>query len=48
MVTVIIPEFVPAKWWHKLLHNQSGFLLKWALMFKRDIVVTNIRYYLEK
>ena len=47
-VTVIIPEFVPAKWWHKLLHNQSGILLKWALMFKRDIVVTNIRYYLEK
>jgi len=48
VVTVVIPEFVPVKWWHKLLHNQSGFFLKWALMFRRDLVVTNVRYYLEK
>ncbi len=48
VVTVVIPEFVPAKWWHKALHNQSGFFLKWALMFRRDLVVTNVRYYLER
>ncbi len=48
VVTVVLPEFVPKKLWHKLLHNQSGFFLKVALMFRRDIVVTNVRYYLEK
>lgn len=48
VVTVVIPEFVPAKWWHKVLHNQSGFFLKWALMFRRDLVITNVRYYLER
>jgi len=48
VVTVVIPEFVPKKWWHKALHNQSGFFLKWALMFRRDLVITNVRYYLEK
>jgi len=48
VVTVILPEFVPAKWWHALLHNQSGLLLKIALMFRRDIVVTNVRYYLDE
>ena len=48
VVTVVLPEFVPRKWWHKLLHNQSGMFLKVALLFKRDIVVTNVRYYLEK
>ena len=47
-VTVVIPEFVPAKSWHKLLHNQSGIMLKFALLFKRDIIVANVRYYLEK
>ncbi|MBM3459539.1 MAG: hypothetical protein FJX77_13545 [Armatimonadetes bacterium] len=47
VVTVILPEFVTQKWWTKLLHNQSGLLLKWALLFKKGIVVTNIRYYLE-
>ena len=48
LVTVVIPEFVPARWWHGLLHNQSGLLLKLALMFSRDLVVTNVRYYVEK
>lgn len=48
IVTVVLPEFVPKKMWHKLLHNQSGFFLKVALMFRKGIVVTNVRYYLEK
>ena len=48
VVTVVIPEFVPEKWWTVLLHNQNGLLLKWALLFKRGVVVTNIRYYLDE
>lgn len=47
-VTVVIPEFVPAKWWHKILHNQSGLILKIALLFRRDIITANVRYYLER
>ncbi len=48
VVTVVLPEFVPRKWWHKLLHNQSGLFLKIALMLQRDIVFTNVRYYVER
>ncbi len=48
LVTVIIPEFVPAKWWHHLLHNQSGLLLKLALLNKPKVVVTNVRYFLRE
>ncbi len=48
VVTVVLPEFVPAKWWHSILHNQSGLFLKIALMFRRDIVLTNVRYYLDE
>ena len=44
MVTVIIPEFVITHWWHRLLHNQAGLLLKLALMFEPGVVVTNVRY----
>ena len=43
-VTVIVPEFVTTRWWHKLLHNQAGLLLKFALMFEPGVVVTNVRY----
>lgn len=48
IITVVIPEFVTDEWWSKILHNQSGLLLKWALLFKRGVVVTNIRYYLDE
>lgn len=44
-LTVVIPEFVPKKWWQHLMHNQMGLLLKISLMFRQDIVVTNVRYY---
>jgi hypothetical protein len=47
MVTVVLPEFVPAKWWQHLLHNQSSLLLKGALLFKDNIVVTNVPYHLK-
>lgn len=45
-VTVVVPEFVPTKWWHQLLHGQSGLRLKIALLSRRDVVVANVRYYL--
>src|SRR5262249_51772239 len=27
-VTIILPEFVPARWWQHLLHNQRALLIK--------------------
>jgi len=48
IVTVVLPEFVPRKWWQHLLHNQSSLLLKGALLFKEDIIVTNVPYHLHK
>lgn len=47
LVTVVLPEFVPARWWQHLLHNQSSLLLKAALLFKERIIVTNIPYHLK-
>jgi amino acid transporter len=47
VVTVVLPEFVAARWWQFLLHNQSSLLLKGALLFKKGIVVTNVPYHLE-
>lgn len=46
IVTVIIPEFVTAKWWQNLLHNQSALLIRAALAFKKGKVVTSVRYHL--
>ena len=35
LATVILPEFVPVKWWHSLLHNQTAWLLKAAMLYRR-------------
>ena len=47
VVTIVLPELVSRKLWHALLHNQAGPLLKLALLNRRDVIVTNVRYFLE-
>jgi amino acid transporter len=45
-VTVILPEFVPRRLWQHLLHNQHALLIKGALLFKPNVVVTSVPYHL--
>jgi len=47
LITVVLPEFVVTKWWERVLHNNSAFLIKLALGNVRDVVITNVRYYLD-
>jgi hypothetical protein len=47
VVTVILPEFIPAKWWQHFLHNQTALQIKGALLFKMGVVVTSVPYYLK-
>jgi amino acid transporter len=47
-VTIILPEFVPARWWQHLLHNQRALLIKGALLFRPNIVVTSVPFHLSK
>jgi len=48
VVTVLLPEFVPAKWWQHLLHNQSSLMLKGALLFKEGVIVISVPYHLKQ
>ena len=47
IVTVVLPEFVPAKWWQHLLHNQSSLMLKGALLFTENVIVISVPYHLK-
>jgi amino acid transporter len=40
VVTIVVPEFLPARWWQQLLHNQTALLIKGQLMFRKNVVVT--------
>jgi amino acid transporter len=47
-VTVILPEFVPARWWQHIFHNQRALLIKGALLFRPNTVVTSVPFHLSK
>ena len=53
LAIVVLPEFVPAKWWHALLHNQTAWLLKTALLYRRrhlgfQRVIIDVHYHLQR
>jgi len=45
IMTIVVPQFVPRRSWHNLLHAQTGFMLRLALMFEPGIVITNVPYH---
>ena len=45
-VTVVLPEFVPRHLWQHVLHNQHALLIKGALLFKPNVVVTSVPFHL--
>lgn len=53
-VTLVVPEFVPARWWHHLLHNETAWLLKVALLYGRQSwrgrfrIITDVPFYLSR
>jgi hypothetical protein len=44
IVTIVVPQFVPRIWWHNLLHTQTATWLRFALLFKPGIVITDVPY----
>jgi len=47
LVTVVLPEVVPSKWWHHLLHNNTALLVKGALLFRRGKICVSVPYHLD-
>jgi amino acid transporter len=47
-VTIVLPQFVPQKWWQNLLHNQTAMLIRLAFLFRRDTIVTDVPYHLKE
>ncbi|HUU98715.1 MAG TPA: APC family permease [Phycisphaerae bacterium] len=53
LTVVVLPEFVPARAWHALLHNRTAQLLKSALLYVRgqsgtDRVIVDVPYHLRR
>jgi amino acid transporter len=44
VLTIVVPQFVPQKRWHNVLHAQTAVMLRLALMFRPGIVITSVPY----
>jgi hypothetical protein len=53
LAAVVLPEIVPAKPWQALLHNQSAWLIKAALLYRRRVhgfqrVIIDVPFHLRR
>lgn len=48
VLSVVMPEFIPSRWWQHLLHNQTALILRTALLFRKRAVVITVPYHLSK
>ena len=44
VITIVVPQFVPRKRWHNVLHAQTAMMLRLALLFQPGIVITSVPY----
>ncbi len=47
MITIVVPQFVTKGWFTNILHTQTAWWLRLALLFKKDIVITDVPYQVE-
>jgi hypothetical protein len=43
-LTIVVPQFIPKHWWHNLLHTQTAFWLRFMLLNKKGVVITEVPY----
>ena len=46
-ITIVIPEFIPAAWPSRLLHNQTAGLLRNRLRHLEDVVLIDVPYHIQ-
>jgi amino acid transporter len=44
VITIVVPQFVPERRWHNLLHAQTAIVLRFALLFESGVVITSVPY----
>jgi amino acid transporter len=43
-ITIVVPQFIPSKRWHKALHMRTADFLRQELLSKPGVVVTDVPY----
>jgi amino acid transporter len=44
VITIVVPQFIPAHWWNSFLHARTADTLRKVLLNRKEIVVTEVPY----
>lgn len=44
IITIVVPRFVPRRFWSNALHTQAHFMLRQVLKYRPGIVITDVPY----
>jgi amino acid transporter len=44
-ITIVVPQFIPSKRWHNMLHMRTAKVLRDELLSKHGVVVTDVPYH---
>ncbi|MBI4762739.1 MAG: APC family permease [Chloroflexota bacterium] len=47
-ITIVVPQFIPSKRWHKALHMRTADVLRQELLNKHGVVVTDVPYHVRQ
>jgi len=47
-ITIVVPQFLPSKRWHRALHMRTADVLRQELLSKHGVVVTDVPYHVHK
>lgn len=47
-LTILIPQFIPKRWWQNILHNQTSLMLRAFLYNRKDVVIATVPYHLKQ
>jgi hypothetical protein len=47
-ITIVVPQFIPSKRWHNVLHMQTANVLRSELLNKHGVVVTDVPYHVHE
>ena len=44
LVSIVVPEIVPRRWWEHLLHNKTALFIRTAFLFRPNVVVIAVPF----
>jgi amino acid transporter len=47
-IHILLPQFIPKRWWHYALHNQTSLMLRAWFLLNKDVVITTVPYHLHR